>query len=180
MSTQQLTPIIPDLASSQMIVSLDLAAIASTNPTLAHPLLVALLAHSNSDFDNGQSSYHLPSPFLDVLPYLPPTLATFDLFGRLLRDQTPAGGTDALFTVANVVRVEVLGRFVHESIGWLEMAEREEREGGRSDDRFAKGVQNVGDAFITFYVRWLTSLCVALQVLPLAHQAWHRRPGIGC
>jgi hypothetical protein len=39
--------------------------------------------------------------------------------------------------------MEVLGRFIHEAINWLERAEREEREGNISDDRFAKGVQNV-------------------------------------
>jgi hypothetical protein len=39
--------------------------------------------------------------------------------------------------------MEVLGRFIHEAINWLERAEREEREGNTSDDRFAKGVQNL-------------------------------------
>ena len=47
------------------------------------------------------------------------------------------------------MRVEVLGRFVHESINWLDCAEREEREGLISDDRFAKGVQNV--CFFSFF-----------------------------
>jgi len=46
-------------------------------------------------------------------------------------------------TVADVVRAEALGGFVHEGIRWLENAEREEREGLISDDRFAKGVQNL-------------------------------------
>jgi hypothetical protein len=39
--------------------------------------------------------------------------------------------------------MEVLGRFIHEGIEWVERAEREEREGLVSDDRVAKGVQNV-------------------------------------
>ncbi len=45
--------------------------------------------------------------------------------------------------VADLVLMEVLGRFVHECINWLDHAELEEREGNISDDRFAKGVQNV-------------------------------------
>ena len=39
--------------------------------------------------------------------------------------------------------MEVLARFVHETINWLNRAEREEREGNISDDHFAKGVQHV-------------------------------------
>jgi hypothetical protein len=39
--------------------------------------------------------------------------------------------------------MEVLGPFIHQCILWLDHAEREEREGLISDDRFAKGVQNV-------------------------------------
>lgn len=119
-----------------MIVSLDLAPIVSFNPTLAHPLFIGLL--------NNTPDHNLPSPFMDVLPYLPPTLPTFDLYGRLLRDQTPLG--NGAYTVSNVVQIEVLGRFIHESINWLDQAEAEEREGLASDDRFAKGVQNVGDS----------------------------------
>jgi len=135
---------IPDLASSRMIASLDLASIVSFNPPLAHPLFVGLLSTANPE-------HNLPSPFLDVLPYLPPTLPTFDLLGRLLRDQTPLGS--GLYTVSNVVHAEVLGRFIHECINWLDHAEQEEREGLISDDRFAKGVQNVGcfRSLIVFY-----------------------------
>jgi CCR4-NOT transcription complex subunit 11 len=118
-----------------MVASLDLAPIASFNSTLAHPLFVGLLTTTNIE-------HNLPSPFLNVLPYLPPTLPTFDLLGRLLRDQTPLNG--GLYTVSNVVHAEVLGRFIHECIKWLDHAEQEEREGLISDDRFAKGVQNVG------------------------------------
>ena len=47
--------------------------------------------------------------------------------------------------------MEVLGRFIHEAINWLERAEREEREGNISDDRFAKGVQNVIPSFIAIF-----------------------------
>jgi CCR4-NOT transcription complex subunit 11 len=79
------------------------------------------------------------SAYLDVLRYLPPTLPTFDLLGRLLRDATRIGTT----TIADLVRTEVLGRFIHECINWLDHAENEERRGMISDDRFPKGVQNV-------------------------------------
>jgi hypothetical protein len=118
-----------------MVASLDLEPLASHNPTLAHPIFVGLLSIANPE-------HSLPSPFLDVLPYLPPSLPTFDLLGRLLRDQTPLG--NGMYTVSNVVHVEVLGRFIHECIKWLDRAEQEEHEGLISDDRFAKGVQNVG------------------------------------
>jgi hypothetical protein len=117
-----------------MVASLDLAPLASYNPTLAHPLFVRLLTTANHE-------HNLPSPFLDVLPYLPPTLSTFDLLGRLLRDQTPLGS--GMYSVSNLVHAEVLGRFIHECIKWLDRADQEEREGLISDDRFAKGVQNV-------------------------------------
>jgi hypothetical protein len=46
-------------------------------------------------------------------------------------------------TVADVVRMEILGPFIHQCVLWIERAEREEREGLISDDRSAKGVQNV-------------------------------------
>lgn len=46
-------------------------------------------------------------------------------------------------TVADVMRMEILGPFIHQCILWIEHAEREEREGLISDDRSAKGVQNL-------------------------------------
>lgn len=111
------------------------------NPSIAHPLFVGLL--NNASDDNNNISH-----FLDILPFLPPSLASMDLMGRLLRDQTFIK-VPGYSTVADLVRMEVLGRFIHESIKWLERAEREEKEGLISDDRFGKGVQNVS-FFITF------------------------------
>ena len=83
--------------------------------------------------------------YLHVLRHLPPTLPTFDLLGRLLRDSTVVtdSSTGGRTTIADLVRHEVLGWFLHESMEWLDHAEQEEREGNISDDRFAKGVQNV-------------------------------------
>ncbi|KAF8891036.1 hypothetical protein BD779DRAFT_1437974 [Infundibulicybe gibba] len=131
---RQLGPMIPQLTASQMLTTFDLTPIVSLNPTLAHPLLVGLLTNASPDnrFD---------PTFLDVLPYLPPSLSTFDLFGRLLRDQTPI--IEGRSTVAELIRMEVLGRFLHECINWLDKAEIDEREGKISDDRFSKGVQNL-------------------------------------
>lgn len=135
-----MTPLIPHLAESSAITSIDLAPIISTNPLIAQPLLVALLVKATST--------PVPlgvSPYLEVLRYLPPTLPSFDLIGRLLRDPTVLtdSTTGGRTTVADLVRSEVLGWFIHEAIGWLERAEQEEREGTISDDRFAKGLQNV-------------------------------------
>jgi hypothetical protein len=122
---------------------MDLAPLISHNPTLAHPLFVALVVSSTaSTYPSSELQTQVPSAFLDVLPFLPPTLPTFDLMGRLLRDHTVFGGD---ITIADLVRSETLGRFIHESINWLERAENEEREGFISDDRFPKGVQNVSD-----------------------------------
>ncbi|KAF8153883.1 hypothetical protein B0H34DRAFT_69600 [Crassisporium funariophilum] len=130
-----LAPIIPDLASTNIITSIDLNPIIANNPTIAHPLLVGLLTNTNPDHND-------PRPFLDILPFLPPTLATFDLYGRLLRDQTRVT-VQGYSTVADLVLMEVLGRFVHECINWLERAEKDEKEGNISDDRFRKGVQHL-------------------------------------
>lgn len=134
---------------------MDLPSIVANNPNLAYQLFLALLTTSNAQSQG-------PYPYLDVLTKLPPTLPSFDLLVRLLRDTSividPATGGKT--TVADVVRVETLGRFIHESIKWLDNAEREEREGLISDDRFAKGVQNVG----SHYAVWLRRLDRALMV----------------
>ncbi|KAI0290738.1 hypothetical protein B0F90DRAFT_1854817 [Multifurca ochricompacta] len=131
-----LGPVIPQLTSPSVLISLDLPLIIAHNPTIATPLLVSLLTLPPSD---------ISSVYLDVLAQLPPTLPTFDILGRLLHDITPA--TDSItggkVTVADIVRMEVLGPFLHQCILWLDHAEREERDGLISDDRFAKGVQNL-------------------------------------
>jgi hypothetical protein len=92
----------------------------------------------------------------EALIHLPPTLTSFDIIGSLLRDQTIISfvETGEQVTVGELIRVEVLGFFIHECIEWLDNAEREEREGLISDDRFAKGVQNVSPAS--------RSLCIPL------------------
>jgi hypothetical protein len=118
---------------------MDLPPIVSYNPNLAYKLVVALLMAPPNNLAQGIFLY------LDALTSLPPTLPSFDLLGRLLREPStiPDPSTGGKTTITDVIRSEVLGRFIHESIRWLENAEREEREGHVSDDRFAKGVQNV-------------------------------------
>ncbi|KAI0944390.1 hypothetical protein AcW1_002117 [Taiwanofungus camphoratus] len=135
-----LKPAIPQLTSPPVITSVDLPPLISNNPTLAQPLLTALLSLPPS-VTNGQG----PGVYLEVLKHLPPTLPSFDLLGRLIRDTTLVTDvtTGGLTTIADLVRMETLGWFIHESITWLEKAEQEEREGSISDDRFAKGVQNL-------------------------------------
>ncbi|TFK92909.1 hypothetical protein K466DRAFT_572814 [Polyporus arcularius HHB13444] len=124
------------LTSPSVITSLDLSSILATNPALGHPLVTSLLT-SNSETG--------PEPYLDVLKHLPPTLPSFDLIGRLLRDSTSVTDitTGGKTTIADLVRTEMLGWFIHECIMWLDRAEQDEREGNISDDRFAKGVQNL-------------------------------------
>lgn len=140
-----LAPLIPHLAESAAITSIDLAPVISMNPAIAQPLLIALLIRASS------TSLGI-SPYLEILRHLPPTLPSFDIIGRLLRDPTVINDpvTGGRTTVADLVRSEVLGWFIHEAIGWLDRAEQEEREGSISDDRFAKGLQNVGSFFNTF------------------------------
>ncbi|KAF9219849.1 hypothetical protein BS17DRAFT_740030 [Gyrodon lividus] len=134
-----LTPLIPNLTSPTMITSMDLPPVVAHNSNLACQLFSALLTSSSNTQLQG------PSAFLDVMKRLPPTLPSFDLLVRLLQDTSTVVDpvTGGKTTIADLVRVEVLGRFIQESIKWLENAEREERQGLVSDDRFAKGVQNL-------------------------------------
>jgi hypothetical protein len=133
-----LSPVIPSLTSPPIITSMDLPSIVANNPNLAYQLFLALFTAANAQSQG-------PYPYLNVLTKLPPTLPSFDLLVRLLQDTSvviePATGGKT--TIADIVRVEALGRFIHESTKWLDNAEREEREGLISDDRFAKGVQNL-------------------------------------
>ncbi|EIN03586.1 hypothetical protein PUNSTDRAFT_147016 [Punctularia strigosozonata HHB-11173 SS5] len=137
LSEQRLVlPLIPSLPLSAALI--DIPSFVSHNAALAHPLFVALLT-SSSD----------PAPYLATLSLLPPSLPTYDLLGRLLQDtspisvQTGSGTSGAKTTVADLIRAEVLGQFIHEAIEWLERAQREEQEGMISDDRFAVGVRNL-------------------------------------
>ncbi|KZT05250.1 uncharacterized protein LAESUDRAFT_737602 [Laetiporus sulphureus 93-53] len=133
-----LLPALPQLTSPPVLTSVDLPQLIAYNPTLVHPLLSALLSSAAVN-DNDLMLY------LDVLRHLPPSLPSFDLVGRLLRDPTPVmdSTTGGKTTIADLVRTEVLGWFIHECIAWLDRAEEQEREGSISDDRFAKGVQNL-------------------------------------
>lgn len=149
---QTLGPLIPQLTSTPLITSHDLPPLIALNPTLAYPILTALLAQPLID------------TYLDVLRHLPPTLLTFDLLGRLLRETKTVVDrtTGGLTTIADLIRSEVLGWFLHESILWLDKAQEEEQAGAISDDRFAKGVQNVRHGVFAIQpVPHLSHSCVA-------------------
>lgn len=156
---------------------MDLPSIIANNPNIAYQLFVALLTATNAQSQG-------PYPYLDVLTLLPPTLPSFDLLVRLLQDTSimidPATGGKT--TIADIVRVESLGRFIHESIRWLDNAEKEEREGLVSDDRFAKGVQNVGSRHPVDL--WIVSsrsavVYLALSLLCFSVEALDRGHGFG-
>lgn len=143
-----------------MITSVDLPPIVSYNPNLAYQLVIALLMALPNNLAQDISVY------LDALTLLPPTLPSFDLLGSLLRDTSaiPDYSTGGKTTIADIVRSEVLGRFIHESIKWLDNAERDEHEGLVSDDRFAKGVQNVGFTSSSKYIALL--FCSSVDSIP--------------
>ncbi|KAJ7051274.1 hypothetical protein C8F01DRAFT_1175681 [Mycena amicta] len=131
---RQLVPHLAALVATPLITQSDLASLSAHNPNIAAPLFAAFLS-------GPASGTHAA---LTALCELPPTLPTFDLLGRLLRDESPLSPTGpAFFTVGALVRTEVLGRFIAQSINTLEMAERAEREGRVSIDLFAQGVQHL-------------------------------------
>lgn len=103
-----------------------------------------------------------------------------DLMGRLLHDNTFINNSNipGYSTVADLVRMEVLGRFVHECINWLERAEKEEMEGLVSDDRFGKGVQNVSFFSVLSFVSSEADRFreTVMQILQLSHQTSNCRP----
>ncbi|KAF8824054.1 hypothetical protein HHX47_DHR9000408 [Lentinula edodes] len=157
-----LEPIFPALAASDIITPRDLSSIVTFNPDVAYPLFVELLTTSVSS----------PSTFidlLDILPYLPSSLSTFDLMGKLLRDARliPIPNAIAHLLIINghdhdenhtpesrvplgkLIRYQVLARFMHECIERLEKEEKErtslEGSGGSSDgdDTWGRGVRNL-------------------------------------
>ncbi|KIY49163.1 hypothetical protein FISHEDRAFT_58464 [Fistulina hepatica ATCC 64428] len=133
-----MVPLLPHIAATSMLTSLDIPSIVVLNPTIAHPLLVALLLPAADPAT--PSSADAALPFLDALTMLPPALPTFDVVGRLLRG---GSGPREEQAVAALVREQVLGRFVHSCVSWIEHAEAEERAGLVSDDRAAKGVRDL-------------------------------------
>ena len=185
-----LTPLIPTLTSSPTIVtSLDLGGMIANNTTIAYLVVVSLLSHpplqtnpangtiratSIGGKANGEEESHLESivGYLEVLRHLPPTLPSFDLMGRLLKDGRVipdysgggtnlelSGGSDYMgstrtgsgggcdeggnTTIADLISLEVLGWFIHSCVEWLGRWEEEERTGGRFDGGFGIGVRNV-------------------------------------
>ncbi|KAJ7158915.1 hypothetical protein C8R46DRAFT_1110759 [Mycena filopes] len=154
---RHLMPLLPGLLSPAhqdnppraLLAPADLAPMAATNPALAAAVVGALLANvsgSTSDANAFGTRGMSTAAILAALIRLPPTLPTFDVLGRLLRDGRTAVGvddtadTEGLSTIADLVRTDVLSRFVASSIDWLDNAERDEREGRASEDTWAQGV----------------------------------------
>lgn len=83
--------------------------------------------------------------YRDALKQLPPTRPSFDVIGGLLKPAvTPKEGSDsAAIRVASIIRVEVLGEFIAGCVRWIEMAEKEEKQGELFDDRVAIATGNV-------------------------------------
>lgn len=148
--------LLPQLTTQNILALHTMPTLLALNPALGLPLIVQLL--SATDGPGVKASFHR-SDVLEVLRGLPPTLPSFDVMGRLLRDPTHVQAmegekltlngeervirTQMRTTVADLVRTEVLGAFVLNSIGWVERTEKEALQGLVSDDRAAKGVQNV-------------------------------------
>ncbi|KAL5525162.1 hypothetical protein ACEPAF_9031 [Sanghuangporus sanghuang] len=149
---------LPHFSPHTVVPLHSLPPVLALNPALGHPLVVALLNTSSTGSFN--ASFRRLD-VLDVLRQLPPTLPSFDILGRLLRDPTliPAVesvGDDVMSgeygqgmngapktTIADLTRSEVLGAFILNSIAWVERFESQAKEGLISDDRAAKGVQNL-------------------------------------
>lgn len=132
---------LPHFAANTFIKPHDLPTLITLNTSLGHPVVVSLLKM----IPDSQSNYHTRIAYLEVLRQLPPTLPSFDILGRLLRDGTLIAETsmEGKTTIADLVRVEVLGAFVHNCIAWVEQSEHDALEGLVSDDRATKAVQNV-------------------------------------
>ncbi|KAH8114862.1 hypothetical protein DFH11DRAFT_130726 [Phellopilus nigrolimitatus] len=150
---------LPHFAPHVLLAIHNLPPLFANNPALGHPLIVSLL---KGNMDTVSSGSFTRADVLDVLRQLPPTLPSFDVIGRLLRDPTliqlasrhersETAGADRqqlmndyrTASVADIVRSDVLGAFVLNAIGWVERSEQEAVEGLISDDRAAKGVQNL-------------------------------------
>ncbi|THH07603.1 hypothetical protein EW145_g3265 [Phellinidium pouzarii] len=148
---------LPRFVPQSLIALHSLPPLIALNPALGHPLIVSLLSNSPSATRN---TYFARMDVLEVLRQLPPTLPSFDVIGRLLRDPTSilaidrnerAGDVGAdqytnsnmRTTIADLTRTEILGAFIFNAIGWVERSEREAIEGLISDDRAGKGVQNL-------------------------------------
>ncbi|KLO16523.1 hypothetical protein SCHPADRAFT_926514 [Schizopora paradoxa] len=118
---------LPHFAANTFIKPHDLPTLLTLNTSLGHPVIVSLLKM----VPDSTSNYNSRIAYLDVLRHLPPTLPSFDILGRLLRDGTPVVETsmEGKTTIADLVRMEVLGAFVLNCIGWVEQSERDAQEG---------------------------------------------------
>jgi hypothetical protein len=137
-----------------MITSMDLAPIITHNPALGGALCICILSSRSLPSKGKQPQSQFPSVdpqnaskegCLSVLASLPPNLPSFDLFGKLLRDETPA--PDQGVSVGELVRVYALGPFTQGCIAWIDSASAEQRAGVFSDDRVSQSIANVRSSF---------------------------------
>lgn len=133
------------------INAFNLTELIERNPTLGYVATIALLKGHSSDYE--KQSEHFD--YLDALRRLPAALPSFDVMGRLLRDQTVIQGNspDISCTVADIIRSEVLGGFLLNCMNWIEHAEQEALNGFVSDDRVAKSIQNVSTVQSVCFLR---------------------------
>lgn len=140
-----------NLSLHTLIDGHNLPALVANNPVLGHPLVVSLMKIP-ADSSVVGLALEPHTEILETLQQLPPTLPSFDILGRLLRDGTiiPAGFMKGTTTVADLVRTDVLGGFILNAIDWIERAEKESSQGLINDDRIAKAIQNVRSIRIQF------------------------------
>ena len=166
-------PHLPDV----VVPANELPSLVACNPTIAYPYISWVFQVTSERATSGMA-HQASSACLDALKRLSPTLPSFDVFGRLLRDNTyitavlndnPADAAE--ITVAQLIRLEVLGTFLLNAIEWIEKAENEEKEGLVSDDRASKAVQNVGR--LPLLVRTQRSLWFFLYCISYAASSIH-------
>ncbi|KAJ7136365.1 hypothetical protein C8R43DRAFT_1020576 [Mycena crocata] len=175
-----LPPLLPLLASacpSLLVPAADLPPLVAHNPALAAGLVGAVLVGApvaGEGVDDGQTTHDLRAATLAALARLPPTLPTFDVLGRLLRDgrvvytgREPIASDE--LTLSTLVRAAVLGAFVAGSIAYLERAEREEADTTRWEEGGDSGGGGNGDGWergVGRLCRFYTSLSRAGLVDP--------------
>jgi hypothetical protein len=154
------------------------------NPSVAHLVVIGLLSYPSTE-DNPSSSS--APEVLSTLRSLPPTTASFEIYGRLLQDvtclpfrqpsfqDTTLGKPKSLsvpqaqptVTIAEYIRTEALGAFLLSCIEWIDVASAEEREGFVSDDSVGRAVQLVSLFLLAMFRKNRSSLS-HVDIVPLA------------
>ncbi|CAK5262183.1 unnamed protein product [Mycena citricolor] len=173
---RHLAPLFPALAAAAprlLVPNADLTPLIATNPELAAGLISAILA--NGDPVESRHSGLTTASILSELASLPPMLPSFDVMGRLLRDETvtqasvlPSRSEESL-TVGALIRMEVLGRFLAGCMEWIDRGDREQREGSISDDRVAQATGHLCRFYSALLKRGLVSAGDDADSAAMAH-----------